>query len=494
MSAQESEPPSAASEELCYVPHCGWLAYEPGDAVLTGLREGDFEFAEQAFLHRVLRPGDVMIDCGAHSGLFTKLGVPLVSPGGWVHAIEPAPHSFSRLQRSTADLPSGSCALHLLALGKANGEVSFIASEAGQSAYNHVAGPTETADTIMVQQLTLPEFMRQNNLHKVDFMKIDAEGQEWDILQAAAPLLSQGAVQGMMIEFNQENLARYGASCAALTDLLAEHGYSCFTFALNPFRLVPAHPSDRETYANFIVVRDVPWLQRRFDNASPAARKIADDIVQHGDQVSTQKRRMLESIAEQDAYIQSLRSERDQLSQSVSSLNAQVEGLAVTSRQQDDFIAALKKERDQLSQSVNSLNAQVEGLAATSHQQDGFIATLKKERDQLSQSVTSLNAQVEGLAVTSRQQDGFIATLKKERDQLIQSVSSLTAQVEGLALTSRQQDDFIATLKKEQNRLESLTARLTTDTAHYVKVIDEQTAYIGLLEQQCNQGNPASGA
>lgn len=438
------------NEELCYVPHCGWMAYERGDAVLTGLREGDFEFAEQAFFHRVLRPGDFIIDCGAHSGLYTKLCAPLVIPGGCVHAIEPAPRSFARLERNTADLPSGSCKLHRLALGERNAEINFVVSGEGLSAYNHVAGPTEAKGAINVSQLTLPEFFKQNGLSKIDFIKIDVEGQECAILKAASPLLDKGAIQALMIEFNHENLARYGESCNDLVALLTAHDYKFFALDRSQFRLIAANPSDQKGYANFFAVRNVEWLQRRFADASPLARKIAGETVQRGAQVSAHKRRLLGNIAEQDAYVATLTTERDRLT------------AEATVAQTEAKRAAREGQKH-----LEELLAQINKLSTTSHQQAKYIAILEKERDRL-----SADAKV-------AQSDAKRAAKDAQRH-----IDELLAQIKELSATSHQQDEYIAILEKERDRLTTVTATQAKESEHYLNTINEQTDYIKILEAQ----------
>ena len=56
-----------------YVPHVGWLAHPADDEVALYLSRGLYEYREQAFLWRYLRPGDAVIDCGAHFGGYPAL-------------------------------------------------------------------------------------------------------------------------------------------------------------------------------------------------------------------------------------------------------------------------------------------------------------------------------------------------------------------------------------------------------------------------------------
>lgn len=481
---------SATSDESCYVPHVGWMTFERGDAVLTGLRDGAFEFAERAFLHRVLRPGDIFVDCGAHAGLYTRLCTPLVSPGGCIHALEPSPQTFARLLQNTADLPAGVVHVHQLALGPANKKVFFVAGEQGRSAYNHVAGPAETIGTINVTQQTIPAFWKQNGLRKVDFVKIDTEGQEFAILKAAAPLLRRGAIRALMVECSGENLARYGVSTEALMGLLKAHGYKLFVLNRNQFQLISADPTERESYANFFAVRNVRWLRQRFSAASPTARKISAEIVRRGAQVSIYRRRLLDNIAEQHSYIASLRTERDamektvletvtttnrnndELQKHIDSLVLNLDQLAATSRQQAEYIAILEKDRDRLTQLEQLVRNDLDRLLIESQRNVGAL------RSQLDDAITGgqkniadLRSQLDQLGATSREQTGYIGILEIERDRLAgemqkaqseveqlrgmpeRNLVDLRAQFEKLAATAREQTEYISSLTKDRDRL-----------------------------------------
>src|ERR1700680_922113 len=86
-----------------FVPHIGWLRYPSNDVVLLHLREGSFEFSEQAFLWSFLREGafefseqaflwsflreeDIFLDIGAHCGLFSALASQVIGDGGRILA------------------------------------------------------------------------------------------------------------------------------------------------------------------------------------------------------------------------------------------------------------------------------------------------------------------------------------------------------------------------------------------------------------------------
>ena len=459
---------ASGQDEFCYVPHCGWLAYEKGDAVLAALREGDFESAEQAFFHRVLRAGDTFIDCGAHAGLYTKLAAPLVAPNGCVHAIEPSPHSFARLQRNTAELTLGGGQLHSLALGASDGTISFVARDAGQSVYNHVATANETAEIITVKQLTLPTFLRQNNLTEITFLKIDVEGQEFAVLAAAIPLLRARAIRTLMIEFNQENLARYGASCAALRALLAEHHYELLALDQSQFRLITPDFAAQNFSTNLIATSDRSWLEQRFTQASPAALKTSTDLRQRGAAASFQRQRLLRNIGEQNVYLEQLAAERSRAQAETEIARRTTTQTAEQAQHHiDQLQGQLAQQVAAHQKNIDGLRGQLNQIAATTEQQSAYITTISAERDRI---------QVEAAAARRA------ATAAAQQAQ--HHIDQLRGQLTQLAATTEQQGAYLAQLTAERDRLQSALNKLAQSEKHYVQVIAEQTNYIAILKAQ----------
>jgi len=497
--AQGSAP--IGSEQEVFVPHAGWLAYEQGDDVLTGLQEGDFEYIEQATLVRILRPGDVFVDCGAHCGLFTKLAQGCLGQKGHVAAIEPDPQSFQRLERNTAGHGVSIVSRHRLALGDKNGTVSFAQEGIGRSAFNHVCQGDDTA-TIQVAQETLPSFVQRLPSPSVTVMKMDCEGSELAILRAAAPLLAHGIPKAIMIEFNSENLRRYGGTCEELVALLAQHGYNFYSLDPAGNHLEPRNPMANEAYANYFAAQDSDWLHRRFEQAPVNVRRKAADILSRGAHVAAFKRRLYATIDEQKGYINVLEKERARLAAEAESARADVSAARIEAQH---HIGSLRAQLDQTVARNESLLAplklQLDKLAATSQQQTAYIATLEKERDRL--AAEAKTAQADAITARSESQhhidslkaqlddtvaryEQSIAELRPQIAQTVQRyealISPLRNQLDQLAATSKQQNDHIAVLEKERDRLTEREALLNSEVTHYLDVIEDQLRYIHILE------------
>ncbi len=185
-----------------------------GDRWLLSTRSsfffGTYEPAQTALFCKVVKPGDVVYDVGAHFGYYTLLASKLVGPEGRVLAFEPSPPNLARLYRHIELNRYSNVQVLELAIGDREGIVRFEA-RAG-SGLGHLAadGPTEV-------KVTRLDALQGHPLPKV--IKIDVEGAEVGVLQGAASLLA-AAKPSIFLSLHGDDLKR---TCL---EILAGYGYA----------------------------------------------------------------------------------------------------------------------------------------------------------------------------------------------------------------------------------------------------------------------------
>ncbi len=132
-------------------------------------------------------PGATVIDVGANTGLFSLLAARR-HPGVRVHAIEPAPRVFERLQFNVAlnGLPNVAC--HQLACGEVCGRVTLYVPAGEESPMMASLVPGWSPGRVVEEGVactTLDAFVESAGEGRVDVIKIDAEGSEDAILRGA---------------------------------------------------------------------------------------------------------------------------------------------------------------------------------------------------------------------------------------------------------------------------------------------------------------------
>ena len=139
-----------------------------------------------ALIARAVRPGDVCVDVGANYGGVTFALAQASAPAGRVYSFEPGPVNHERLTRNLALNPSLRDRVVAYALGVADKPGTLRWSEDPSFPGNACMFGTEGIERAVV---TLDEALK--DLPRVDFIKIDVEGMEIEVLRGASALITR---------------------------------------------------------------------------------------------------------------------------------------------------------------------------------------------------------------------------------------------------------------------------------------------------------------
>ena len=136
-----------------------------------------------------VHPGDVVLDCGANVGVFTRRA--LKRGAKLVVAIEPSPSVLESLRRNLRDeIATGRVIVYPKGVWNKDSTLELTTNSALASTANSVAidrgghGPT-------VPLTTIDAIVRELSLSKVDFIKMDIEGSEGPALEGGAATIAR---------------------------------------------------------------------------------------------------------------------------------------------------------------------------------------------------------------------------------------------------------------------------------------------------------------
>jgi FkbM family methyltransferase len=131
--------------------------------------------------------GDIVLDLGANIGLFSCVAA---SKGAVVYAFEPSPDNIDFLKQNVKLYENIYIAPY--AATNRNGKSRFFMNDLstdeldlGQNTLKESNGRSYLSTEIEVDTITIDDFVKVNNLTKVDFIKADIEGSERDMLKGA---------------------------------------------------------------------------------------------------------------------------------------------------------------------------------------------------------------------------------------------------------------------------------------------------------------------
>jgi len=145
----------------------------------------------------------IVIDLGANIGAFSIVVVKKY-PHSKIYCFEPDKRNFKKLIKNLEVNNIKNCDVFENAVGKVNGRVLLYSEEekefgtAGSSLFK------TNAQSIQVSCITLDKIFLNNKIEMCDFLKIDVEGSEYDILFNASRETLQ-KIKSMSIEYHEIN-------------------------------------------------------------------------------------------------------------------------------------------------------------------------------------------------------------------------------------------------------------------------------------------------
>lgn len=129
-------------------------------------------------------PGDVVLDCGAYTGNTAFYFADLCEPNGKVYSLEPMPQSFSTLTKNIAVSEYKNIVPFQYAVDDSTGEAYFS---------EHTGAGSRKVDksSLIVPKITIDDFVHNNNISNVNFIKMDVEGGENSALKGARETISR---------------------------------------------------------------------------------------------------------------------------------------------------------------------------------------------------------------------------------------------------------------------------------------------------------------
>jgi FkbM family methyltransferase len=185
-----------------------------------------FVTAQQYLDFACLEAGDVVIDLGAYSALTSIAFSKAVGNAGKVIALEPDPSNFQACTTNLAyhETINGlkNTILMQAAVDSKRGFINFSSESAMGSAKVDIVGSFR-GSIVQVEAVSLSEIVDIYNLERIDFIKMDIEGAEENVI-AAARYIFESYRPKIIIEPHKVNGEM---STAAVIRLLEDYGYNC---------------------------------------------------------------------------------------------------------------------------------------------------------------------------------------------------------------------------------------------------------------------------
>ena len=183
------------------------------------------------FIERVLKPGMVFVDIGAHLGEYTLLAAKILEHSGQVYAFEPRPDIFKILKRNIELNACRNVSAHPHAVWCMNDLCDLeMTPEPAVSALCPRGPGRPGVSHVKVQAISLDDWFSSPSLAKPNLIKVDVEGAELQVLQGAKSLLTlpPSEAPALIFEYGTDNSERFNYSASEILTFLRKLGYTIY--------------------------------------------------------------------------------------------------------------------------------------------------------------------------------------------------------------------------------------------------------------------------
>jgi FkbM family methyltransferase len=207
------------------------MRLDPFDMVsLKILETGAWEPDSVRVVAEHLSPSATFVDVGAHIGYYSLKAASLVGPHGHILSVEPNPQTLPKLRGNIAASDASAVSVWPVACAASESTLQFYAapeSNTGESSLSRENASQEgtAAVSYSVPARPLDAIVKEAKLDRVDVIKIDVEGAEFEVLKGASQTLALYHPV-LIIELVDHQLKAMGTSVAEVTQFLISHGYT----------------------------------------------------------------------------------------------------------------------------------------------------------------------------------------------------------------------------------------------------------------------------
>ncbi len=228
-----------------------WLARN--DHISQPILDGQFELAESSFVQRYLKPGMTVLDIGAHHGFYSLLASLVVGPGGRVYSFEPSPRERNALLKHLRLNRRTNVQVMDFALGNENADANLYVVDGNQTGCNSLRPPVVLSGTssAKVRVARLDDWLEQQKISHIDFVKLDVEGGEIQVLKGSERLLERKPRPVILMEVQDIRTQPWGYRSKDVVEHLNRRGFKWLAINRNGY-LEPLDISAIEFDGNFV--------------------------------------------------------------------------------------------------------------------------------------------------------------------------------------------------------------------------------------------------
>jgi FkbM family methyltransferase len=203
------------------------------------------ELAVLQYLSKKLQQNPVIFDVGSNNGQYLELLLKeFKDKNPVIHCFEPDLKSFKKLEARHQDKKN--VILNNFALGNEEGSVILYGKVEGGIDSSLIKSENVTLDEFPISVRKLDNYCLEHNIKNIDFLKIDTEGSEMNVLRGAKTTIENNNIARIQLEHGSMQSIIAGASLYNYLQILK--GYKMFHIKRNGIYKLKYSPKNEIFY------------------------------------------------------------------------------------------------------------------------------------------------------------------------------------------------------------------------------------------------------
>jgi FkbM family methyltransferase len=182
-----------------------------------------------------LNEGDIFVDIGANIGFVSVLASKVVGFNGKVFSFEPSFREYTRLLEALTFNQISNVMPYNCAIADFNGEINLSVSKI-HTGINRIGdhkldNTNSKFSKVLVPVFELDSLLSFVMIKKIDLLKIDIEGAEYNALKGASQLLKKGVIKKIVVEITPKYLNEFNVTKAEIYAFLESFDYKPINYS-----------------------------------------------------------------------------------------------------------------------------------------------------------------------------------------------------------------------------------------------------------------------
>jgi FkbM family methyltransferase len=192
-----------------------------------------YDIHEIQLVREILKEGDIFFDVGANIGYYSFIASQQVKSTGLVHAFEPISRNIRAITDGIETNAISNIAVNQLAISDTEGKLTIFQADKdiGNSGWASIIQTKLKHHPIEVTVTTLDSYVQKHNIAKIDLIKMDIEGAEFEAIKGMKTILTGSHKPSIILELNEFLLKQRALPSRDILTYLKQYGYRFYVIS-----------------------------------------------------------------------------------------------------------------------------------------------------------------------------------------------------------------------------------------------------------------------